>query len=183
MVVTTRTYAQVALADPDGFWELHDGVLRGKPAMAYGHNFAMRVLSHDLMVQLGRATYQVSVNASRVRQTEANYSIPDLAVIPVASMARYREQRRELEVYDEPLPLVVEIWSPSTGDYDIETKLPTYQRRGDREIWRVHPFDRTVTVWRRQDDGAYDVAVYRGGTIELAALPGVRIDLDALFDG
>jgi Uma2 family endonuclease len=45
----------------------------------------------------------------------------------------------ELELYVEPLPLVVEVWSPSTGQYDVDEKLPEYQRRGDLEIWRFHP--------------------------------------------
>lgn len=30
----------------------------------------------------------------------------------------------ELEVYDTPLPLVVEVWSPSTGSYDVDAKVP-----------------------------------------------------------
>ena len=37
-----------------------------------------------------------------------------------------------LEVFEEPLPLVVEVWSKSTGDYDVEEKLVEYRRRGDR---------------------------------------------------
>jgi Uma2 family endonuclease len=77
--------------------------------------------------------------------------------------------------------LVVEVWSPSTGGYDIDAKLPTYRARGDREIWRIHPYERTLTTWRRQPDGSYAETVHRGGTIEPIAVPGVTIDLDALF--
>jgi hypothetical protein len=40
---------------------------------------------------------------------------------------------------------------------------------------------RTLTAWRRQDDGSYTEALYAGGIIELPALPNIRIDLDALF--
>jgi len=84
-------------------------------------------------------------------------------------------------VLDEPLPLVVEVWSPSTGGYDARTKLPEYQRRGNAEIWFIHPYDRTLTAWQRQPDGSYRESLRRGGIVEPIALPGVRIDLDALF--
>jgi Uma2 family endonuclease len=87
-----------------------------------------------------------------------------------------------MEAYPEPLPLVVEIWSPSTGGYDIASKLPEYKQRGDREIWRIHPYERTLTAWRRQADGSYAETIFTGGIIEPVALPGVRIDLNSLFD-
>ena len=79
------------------------------------------------------------------------------------------------------MPLVVEVWSPSTGDYDVETKLQEYQRRGDLEIWRIHPYEQTLTAWRRQPDGSYTETLYRGGRVQPVALPNVTIDLDDLF--
>jgi len=84
-------------------------------------------------------------------------------------------------VYTEPLPLVIEVWSPSTGGFDLATKLPEYQARGDKEIWRLHPLQRIITAWRRQADGSYTEEVYTSGTIQPEALAGVTIDLDALW--
>ena len=80
------------------------------------------------------------------------------------------------------MPLVVEVWSPSTGDYDVMTKLQQYQFRGDAEIWLVHPYDRTLTAWRRRPDGSYSETLYREGSIEPVALPGVCIELASLFE-
>ena len=88
---------------------------------------------------------------------------------------------RDLEKYPEPLPLVVEVWSPSTGDYDVDEKLPEYQRRGDLEIWRLHPYERTLTRWIRQENGGYVTTVVTGGGVPLSAIPGASIDLDRLF--
>jgi Uma2 family endonuclease len=88
---------------------------------------------------------------------------------------------RSLETYAAPLPLVVEVWSPSTGEYDLETKLREYQLRSDLEIWRLHPYERTLTAWRRQPDGSYSESRHEAGTVQPIALPGVTIDLDALF--
>src|SRR5713101_1769996 len=73
-------------------------------------------------------------------------------------------------------------WSPSTGEYDVEGKLKEYQQRGDAEIWRIHPYERTITAWRRQADGRYTEALYRGGTVPVLSLPGVVIDLATLFE-
>jgi hypothetical protein len=32
---------------------------------------------------------------------------------------------------------------------DPERRLPAYRRRGDREIWRLHPYERTAGTTRR----------------------------------
>ena len=99
----------------------------------------------------------------------------------IASSPRF-DLHDVLEVYDQPLPLVVEVWSRSTGDYDVEEKLAVYQQRGDLEIWRIHPYERTLTAWRRQPDGSFEQSVHHDGIISPAALPSVEIDLAALFD-
>jgi Uma2 family endonuclease len=103
-------------------------------------------------------------------------------VIPVALEQAQRGRPGTLETYDDPLPLVVEIWSPSTGDYDVDTKLPEYQARGDLEIWRIHPFERTLTTWVRQADGRYVETVYSGSVVRPRFLPNVEIDLGQLFE-
>ncbi len=184
MSATERTYEQIALDNPDRQWELHHGLLQEKPAMSFGHNRVLRKLGRLLYQQLDPAQFDVSINASRVHQPEEVYYIPDLAVIPVALTEAYRGRWDALEVYGDPLdplPLVVEVWSPTTDAYDIDAKIPSYQARGDREIWRVHPFNRTLTAWRRQLNGSYAESVFRAGTVQSSALPGVTIDLDALF--
>lgn len=85
------------------------------------------------------------------------------------------------EVYEQPMPLVVEVWSPSTGGYEIETKLLEYQQRGDLDVWRIHPYERTLIAWRRRADGTYAESLYSGGMIEPAFLPSVRIEFESLF--
>ena len=111
-------------------------------------------------------------------------------IAPAVSAAEYerialaepdRTRWHDLNFIRAPLPLVVEVWSPSTGDHDVDTKIPEYQRRGDQEIWRLHPFERTLTMWRRQPDGAYVETTVYGGTVSPTAFPWVTIDLDAVF--
>jgi Uma2 family endonuclease len=104
-------------------------------------------------------------------------------VVPAELARAFRQENPGgVEVFSEPMPFVVEVWSPSTGMYGIDHRLPGYQARGDQEIWRVHPFDRMVTVWRRRPDGSYEQVELRNGKVPLFALPGVSVDLDALFE-
>jgi len=182
MPVSEATYKQVALEDPEGQWELVCGRLRSKPIMTTEHNAAMNGLTHQLDRQLDWNEYVVRTNSGRLRVSTGLYYIPDLCVVPRAYERRLRERPGTFEVYDEPMPLVVEVWSPSTGNYDVEEKLREYQRRGDLEIWRIHPYEQTLTAWRRQPDGGYERSVQQGGTVQPVALPGVPIDLDRLFD-
>ena len=181
MVVSAKTFEQLVLEESDRHWELHHGRLVEKPSMTREHNITAHNLTADLAAQLDRRVYHVACNIGHVSRPEESYYIPDVYVIPRELQRRLRQPRR-MEAYPEPLPLVVEIWSPSTGDYDVDSKLPEYQQRGDREIWRIHPYERTLIAWRRQADGSYTATVFTGGTIEPIALPGVRIDLDSLFD-
>jgi Uma2 family endonuclease len=182
MVVSAPTYADLAVTEEGRFLELHDGVIVEKPPMSLGHNRCLRKLGGYLYAQLDSSRYELSINASRVFRPDESYYIPDLMVIPVEAIRALGDRLDVMEAYTTPMPLVVEIWSPTTGDYDIDAKLPRYQERGDLEIWRLHPFERTLTAWRRQPDGSYQLAVQTEGTITPVALPGVTIDVAALFD-
>jgi Uma2 family endonuclease len=180
--IDEATYERLALAEPDRKWELRDGYLLEKPPMTSAHNWIGIKLGYMLMAQLDWATYQARVDAGRLRRPEATYYIPDVFVVPTAFVIPLLDQQDTLEMFDQPLPLVVEVWSRSTGGYDVAEKLAGYQGRGDLEIWRIHPYERTLTTWVRQPDGTYEETVYREGIVHPAALPGVAIDLGKLFD-
>lgn len=176
----TETFEAILRSLPDGKWELFDDVLLEKPPMTVEHEDFLVELLFRLRLQLRREDYRLRLNAGHV-QHSTSYYIPDLMVLPFATEQAQRRGPDHFEIYDEPLPLVVEVWSRSTGIYDINRKIPEYQRRGDLEIWRIHPYERTITIWRRQPDGTYSEHVVDGGRIEIASLPGVAIDLDDLW--
>lgn len=172
---------RLAADDPDTTWELWDGELRAKASMSFEHGDIGPELAYLLRSQLDRATWRLRVNHGRLPYTARNAFVPDLCVIPTSAGLDQAGHPGWAERYPDPLPLVVEIWSRSTGGYDTRVKIAAYQARGDAEIWRIHPYERTLTRWLRQEDGSYAEFVHTGGTITLAALPGVAIDLDALF--
>ena len=179
-LISEEAYQRFVLSGVEGSWELHDGRLVEKPAMTFRHGQIPMLLGHFLLSQLDRAQFQV-VSELRVRRSSATVFVPALMVVPAAYSEEIRD-RPVLAIFSDPLPLVVEVWSPSTGDYDVDAKLPVYQQRGDLEIWRIHPYERTLTAWRRQPDGSYQETIHREGVVTPAALPGVAIDLGALFD-
>lgn len=182
MPVSEATYRQLALEDREGKWELHCGQPRSKPPMTTEHNRVAWRLGFRLQQQLDLSDFEVRVDAGRARRSASQYYIPDVMVIPAAYVRELLASPGTFEAYAQPLPLIVEVWSPSTGEYDIDEKLPEYQRRGDLEIWRIHPYERTVTRWQRQPDGGYAESIILGGAVQPIALPGVNIDLDQLFD-
>ena len=49
MSVTEQSFPQLLLEDPERQWELPGGLLREKPPMSYGHDFAMVYLGGQLL--------------------------------------------------------------------------------------------------------------------------------------
>jgi Uma2 family endonuclease len=180
MAVSYATCERVALEDDSAIWELVCGRLREKQGMTQDHNDRAMELVAQLIEQLDRRRFRIRTNSAALRITEATYFVPDVAVIPV-DLPPAGARDTSLEMYEQPVPLVVEVWSPSTGTKDFETKVPEYQSRGDFEIWRIHPREREVTVWRRQPDGSYRESRHTAGVVPIESLPNVSIDLGRLF--
>ena len=80
---------------------------------------------------------------------------------------------------------VVEIVSPSTAARDQIHKVHIYEKAGVREYWIIHPTDKLVTLRRLGSAGRYDIPrlIEGKGVLEISVLPGLVIDLDAVFDG
>lgn len=182
MPVSEQTYRRVAMED-DETWELRGGRLRVKPGATAEHSDVTTMLGFSLMDRLDRADYHVRINGGRVRCSVEDSYVPDVFVIPDALTRPVRGKPDVLEACDDPLPLVVEVWEPPTAVYDAAGKGREYQRHGDAEIWLLHPYERTLRAWRRQPDGSYRGAVYDGGSVRPVALPGVELDVDAIFEG
>ncbi|MFT4040620.1 MAG: Uma2 family endonuclease [Thermomicrobiales bacterium] len=178
--LTFQDFEAFLLTGIEGPWELHDGILVEKSGMSWEHQNVIAELVRLLGNQLPYDQYRVQAE-SLARQFAATVFRPDVMVIPTQYGRQFRNQPGRLVIIDAPLPLVVEVWSRSTGRYDVAAKLPVYQQRGDVEIWLIHPYERTITAWRRQEDGSYAESRFTDGEITPVALPGVSIDLAAIF--
>ena len=78
---------------------------------------------------------------------------------------------------------IAEILSPSTAANDQITKMALYEKHEVKEYWILHPTDTLVTVRLLGKNGKYGIpAIYEGkGRLTLATLPGLKIDLEAVF--
>lgn len=191
MSLPLESFKAIAAARCDNRCELYEGELREKAPTSVGHNLAVRRLGHQLWVRLGEAAYEIAEQTGYLATPDGDAFVPDLMLIPNALTDALMVDPKQLEIYTEPLPLVVEVvdrlqappnlTDPALDAVDADAKIPGYQRRGDAEIWRIDPFARIVTTWRRQLNGAYVESERITGALPLHALPGVTIDLDALF--
>jgi Uma2 family endonuclease len=180
-LMSEQVYREFALTNQAKQIELVRGHLREKPPLSVEHADVMTLLGKMLSNQLDFNEYRVRINFARTRVSPDTYYIPDIAVIPATLARALRERPGSLDAYSDPLPLVVEIWSPSTGSFDIREKLPDYQRRGDLEIWYIHPVQRTLTAWRRRPDGGYSETTYYGGIVRHESLTEVSVAVEELF--
>ncbi len=80
--------------------------------------------------------------------------------------------------------LVVEILSPSNSRTYIQSKLADYARINVLECWLVSPQDHNIEVLRLES-GEWQRAYIRGPgeLIESAVLPGLELDIAAIFQG
>jgi Uma2 family endonuclease len=178
--ISEAEYEQIVLAEPIETWELHDGRLVEKPGATWEAGSVQSQLCFLLLSQLDRREFHAFAGA-RVRQPGSIFR-PDVCVVPTSFGEAFRSRPDKLAIFADSLTLIVEVWMLPTVDYDVDTKIPVYQQRGDLEIWRIHPYERTLTRWTRQADGTYEETVHRGGVVRPVALPGVKITLDELFD-
>lgn len=78
---------------------------------------------------------------------------------------------------------IIEILSPATAVKDLKVKHALYERHGVRELWFVHPMDRTVMVCALGADKAYGRPRFFGpqDKVRSEVLPELEIDLKAVF--
>ena len=74
---------------------------------------------------------------------------------------------------------VAEVLSPGTASHDQEVKLPAYERAGVREVWLIHPIDRTLRIYEL-GGGIYrtPTLLELKGQTSIRAVPGVTINWD-----
>jgi len=83
-----------------------------------------------------------------------------------------KERLKEVPVgYIENAPdMLIEVLSPSNTSKQIRTKLIEYFAKGVRLVWVIAPEDRTLTIYRKADEGRllHDTATVTGEDV----LPG-----------
>ncbi len=101
---------------------------------------------------------------------------PDIVVI----CDRYKITRRGCTGAPD---MVIEILSPATAVKDQKEKKDLYERVGVREYWIVHPEEKWVHIFLRDDKSKFALlgTFSAEDTPEVNTLPGLQIDLAQVF--
>jgi Uma2 family endonuclease len=169
------TWRQFVRLPQDGFrHELHRGRLLMTPPPGTSHGAVALGVGALLLAwvrprRLGRVTIDAGVRLS-----------PDTCVGPdVAFLSAARRDRLDEPYFRGAPDLVVEVVSPSTRRVDRVLKRGLYRRHGVREYWIVDPDTRRFEVLdfeRRRRR-----VVRPGGRFESSVLPGLTVDVAAVF--
>lgn len=160
----------LALPD-DGFrYELVHGVVVMTPSPEFDHQDVRGEIEYQLRAHVHRTRCGWVGSEVDVRLSARLVYRPDLLFINGKSHPR-RPKR-----IDFPPDLVVEVLSPSTTAFDLETKRTDYEGKGVLEYWIVDPKDGAITFFRLERGRYLEVKPVRG-KFASKAVPGFRLDL------
>jgi Uma2 family endonuclease len=158
--------------------ELVYGVVREPPAPAYGHQDIVTRLvvmfhAHVERNRLGRvcvSPVDVVLDADRDLVLQ-----PDIVFVSNERTGLIRDR-----IWGAP-DLVVEVLSPSTREYDRQTKIGWYQEYGVRECWLVDPDTRCVDVVTCSPPPARRMTFSGDEPVRSKVFPGWDLEADGHF--
>lgn len=107
---------------------------------------------------------------------------PQVLVPDLAGWRRERYQAPRKGPFQVLPDWICEILSPTTERDDRVRKLPIYARNGVQHAWLVNPVQRTLEVYRRQDDAWLLVAVHgQDDKVRAEPFDAVEIDLSQIW--
>lgn len=177
-----HTYGDYFSWSDDERYELIDGVVyvREPPAPTRFHQELVGELHYQVRLALEGQRWRAYVAPFDVRLPkgeEADDLIdtvvqPDVLIVRDASKPDARGMRGAPD-------WVAEVLSPTTARHDQVVKIPVYERAGVPEVWLIHSIERTLTIYRLENEcyGPPIVLELKGRTA-ISALPGVSIDWD-----
>lgn len=166
--------AEVGLLAPDARVELIEGEIIDMAPIGGSHQSTVDFLTRQFILTL--VDKAIVRTQGSVRLGLFSEPQPDLLLLKPRDDF-YRSEFAQ----GEDVLLAIEV-SDSTLRYDRKVKMPLFARHGIPEAWIVDLQNGSLQVHRSPAEGAYqDVATLaRPGSMSLAALPGVSIDLSAL---
>lgn len=163
-----------AWLDEKPYKELYDGVVHEKVSPQRSHAIIAGEM-YSLLRQWGRQRGDVGIEW-RVYLAEGITLVPDVCFVSRERLAALSEQEREKPPFAPDI--AVEVRSPEDDERNIKRKTCLYLEHGATIVLNVDPRDRTV----RLTDHAGERILRSGDTIAHAALPGLSIGVDAIFE-
>ncbi len=176
--LTVQDYLDIPDEDENRY-ELIDGRLYMAPAPSWEHQESSANLL-SMLRDFVRANELGRVVASPIDVflSDGDVLQPDIVFISNERLEIIRSDG----LHSAP-DLVVEVLSPSTARIDRTLKRERYAMFDVKEYWQADPIARTIIVLRARDGAFEQAGVFTEGmTIEMPLLPGLRVDVSAVFD-
>ena len=162
--------------------ELIDGTayVREPPSPSLSHQCVVLELSRQIATALKGRRCLAGVAPLDVRlpkETEKDEQV-DTVVQPDLLIVCDLEKLDARGVRGAP-DWVAEVLSPGNVRHDRVRKLRAYERAGVREVWLIHPIERTLAIYQLVAGHYGRPAVQElQGLTQITAVPGVTIDWD-----
>ncbi len=80
--------------------------------------------------------------------------------------------------------LIIEILSPGNSRTEMRDKFELYQEAGVLEYWVVSPTEKTILVWKLNEQGVYTglAPVVEGDLLSTPIVPNLQIDVTEVFE-
>jgi Uma2 family endonuclease len=139
------------------------------------HQHVSKRLQYQLYTKIELAGLGVLYNAPiDVQLSEFDIVQPDLVIILNDSIRKITPTKIKVAPN-----LVVEILSPSTGEYDRTIKKDLYEHAGVSEYWIVDPFEQHVDQWVLQN-GKLTLSP-KSNVLRLTFISDIEVDFDTVW--
>ena len=176
--ITVHDYhrmGEIGVFAPDARVELIEGEIIDMAPIGNDHQSIVDQLNRALVLVVGdRAIVRVQ---GSIRLSQWSEPEPDVVLLK----PRSDFYRGEFALGTDTL-LVIEV-SDTTLKYDRDIKVPLYARNGVPEAWVVDVNGNALLIYGDLRDGKYErhVVLERPAAVALAHLPGITLDVGALF--
>ena len=171
-----------AFPDDDGNrYELIEGVLYVSTAPGLPHQLVLNNLQFELTSYLRTSKIGILVPGPGTIFSNYDAVIPDIVVI---RRERWRNVTSEQRVTAAP-DIVVEILSPGSENRrrDLQVKRKLYSKYGVAEYWIVDNQDRSITIYRLQNQSLEKAITLRDDdSLNSPLLPGFEATVRTIFN-
>jgi len=177
--ITVHDYhrmGEIGVFPPDARVELIEGEIIDMAPIGNDHQSIVDQLNRALVLAVGRNAIVRTQGSIRLSQ----WSEPEPDVVLLKPRPDF--YRGAEFAFGTDSLLVIEV-SDTTLKYDRDIKVPLYARHGVPEVWVVDVNGNVLLVYGDLRDGKYErhVVLERPATVPLTHLPGVTLDVGALF--
>jgi len=179
------SYADYKAWPDDERWELIDGVAYCmSPAPTSAHQALVTEFLWRIAAFLHGKPCQAFVAPFDVRLVEADASDDQVVNVVQPDIVVYCDPGKIDQRGGKGAPdWIIEVLSPATAARDQREKLALYERFGVDEYWLVHPGDRLLTIFRREESGVYARAQVfdEEATVAATRFPELNLSLTEIF--